>query len=76
MENDPKKKYVLPEDWPFKDARDLFFEPDVRGADDPLCDFKWDKPDIEGLVHFLVTEKGFFFVLCVLLGLCPYPSCQ
>jgi len=31
----------------------------VRPASDPLCDFKWDKPDIEGLVQFLVTEKGF-----------------
>jgi flap endonuclease-1 len=31
----------------------------VRPADDPLCDFKWDKPDIDGLVQFLVTEKGF-----------------
>ncbi|KAI1657027.1 DNA-repair protein rad2 [Daldinia decipiens] len=52
-------KYTLPEDWPFEDARALFFEPDVRKADDPLCDFKWDKPDIEGLVKFLVTDKGF-----------------
>lgn len=59
IENDPKKKYTLPGDWPYKDARDLFFEPDVRPADDALCDFKWDKPDIEGLVAFLVTEKGF-----------------
>jgi flap endonuclease-1 len=52
-------KYSLPEDWPFADARDLFFEPDVRKADDPLCDFKWDKPDMEGLVKYLVTDKGF-----------------
>lgn len=52
-------KYTIPDDWPFADARDLFFEPDVRKADDPQCDFKWDKPDIEGLVTFLVTEKGF-----------------
>lgn len=59
IENDPKKKYTLPEDWPYKDARDLFFEPNVRAADDPLCDFKWEKPDIEGLVEFLVTGKGF-----------------
>ncbi|GAB0132402.1 Elongation of fatty acids protein 2 [Epichloe bromicola] len=59
IEKDPKKKYTIPEDWPYKDARDLFFQPDVRKADDPLCDFKWDKPDIEGLVSFLVTEKGF-----------------
>lgn len=59
IEKDAKKKYTLPDDWPFKDARDLFFEPDVRKADDPLCDFRWEKPDIEGLVTFLVTEKGF-----------------
>ncbi len=59
MENDSKKKYVIPEDWPYEDARDLFFTPDVRAADDPLCDVKWDKPDMDGLVQFLVTEKGF-----------------
>ncbi|KLU85155.1 DNA-repair protein rad2 [Magnaporthiopsis poae ATCC 64411] len=52
-------KYTVPDDWPFEDARDLFFNPDVRAADHPDCDFKWDKPDIEGLVNFLVTEKGF-----------------
>ncbi|KAI0886880.1 DNA-repair protein rad2 [Annulohypoxylon maeteangense] len=52
-------KYTLPEDWPFEDARALFFEPDVRKADDPLCDFKWEKPDIEGLVKFLAIDKGF-----------------
>lgn len=52
-------KYTIPEDWPFADARELFFNPDVRKADDPLCEFKWEKPDTEGLVSFLVTEKGF-----------------
>lgn len=52
-------KYTIPEDWPYADARALFFEPDVRQADDPLCDFKWEKPDMDGLVSFLVTEKGF-----------------
>jgi len=59
IQNDPKKKYTLPDDWPFADARDLFLQPDVRQADHPDCDFKWDKPDIDGLVTFLVTEKGF-----------------
>ena len=59
MESDPKARYKIPEDWPFQDARDLFFDPDVRPADDPLCDFKWEKPDMDGLVQFLVTEKGF-----------------
>ncbi|KAI2624439.1 DNA-repair protein rad2 [Xylaria nigripes] len=59
IEKDPKQKYTVPDDWPYADARDLFFEPDVRAADDPLCDFKWDKPDVEGLVQFLCTDKGF-----------------
>ncbi|EJT75991.1 DNA-repair protein rad2 [Gaeumannomyces tritici R3-111a-1] len=52
-------KYTVPDDWPFEDARDLFFNPDVRPADHPDCDFKWEKPDIDGLINFLVTEKGF-----------------
>jgi flap endonuclease-1 len=59
MQADDKKRYVIPDDWPFADARELFFNPDVRPADHPECDFKWEAPDIEGLVQFLVTEKGF-----------------
>lgn len=31
----------------------------MRQADHADCDFKWDKPDVEGLVQFLVHEKGF-----------------
>ncbi|KAK5137997.1 Elongation of fatty acids protein 2 [Meristemomyces frigidus] len=52
-------KFTFPEDWPYQDARQLFLEPDVRKADDPECDFKWEAPDVEGLVKFLVEEKGF-----------------
>lgn len=59
IEKDPKKKYTLPADWPYKDARELFFNPDVRPPDHLECDFKWTAPDVEGLVQFLVTEKGF-----------------
>ena len=59
IEKDPKKRYTIPEDWPYKDARELFLNPDVRQADHPECDFKWEAPDVEGLVQFLVTEKGF-----------------
>jgi flap endonuclease-1 len=56
---DKKERYIIPEDWPFADARELFFHPDVRPADHSECDFKWEAPDMEGLVQFLVTEKGF-----------------
>ena len=59
FENDPKKRYSIPEDWPYQDARELFLYPDVRSAEDPECDFKWEAPDVEGLVQFLVNEKGF-----------------
>nr|A1CJ75.2 RecName: Full=Flap endonuclease 1; Short=FEN-1; AltName: Full=Flap structure-specific endonuclease 1 [Aspergillus clavatus NRRL 1] len=59
IESDPKKKYVIPEDWPYQDARELFHHPDVRAADHPECDFKWEAPDIEALVDFLVKDKGF-----------------
>ncbi|KAL2045564.1 hypothetical protein N7G274_001992 [Stereocaulon virgatum] len=59
IQNDPKHRYTLPDDWPYKDARELFFDPEVRPADHPECDFKWNAPDVEGLVKFLVTEKGF-----------------
>lgn len=52
-------KLTIPDDWPFAEARELFLHPDVRSADDPLCDFKWEAPDEEGLIKFLVEEKGF-----------------
>ncbi|KAF2863051.1 flap endonuclease 1 [Piedraia hortae CBS 480.64] len=52
-------KYTLPDDWPYQEARQLFLEPDVRKASDPECDFKWENPDVDGLVKFLVEEKGF-----------------
>ncbi|KAK6608379.1 DNA-repair protein rad2 [Botrytis cinerea] len=56
---DKKERYAIPEDWPYQDARELFFKPDVRPADHEDCDFKWEAPDVEGLVKFLVIEKGF-----------------
>ncbi|RDL33877.1 putative DNA repair endonuclease rad2 [Venustampulla echinocandica] len=59
VQNDPKSKYTIPEDWPFADARELFLNPDVRPADAPECEFKWEAPDIDGLIQFLVTDKGF-----------------
>lgn len=54
-----KAKFVIPEDWPYKEARELFFHPDVRPADHEECQFTWEAPDVEGLVEFLVNDKGF-----------------
>lgn len=50
-------KFAVPEDWPYRDARELFLKPDVTNADE--FDFKWEAPDAEGLIKFLVQEKGF-----------------
>ncbi|RPB21457.1 PIN domain-like protein [Terfezia boudieri ATCC MYA-4762] len=50
-------KYKLPEDWPWQDVRELLLKPDVAPAEE--FDFKWNAPDTEGLVKFLVDEKGF-----------------
>eukprot|EP01135_Chromosphaera_perkinsii_P007198 Nk52_evm6s745 gene=Nk52_evmTU6s745 len=51
------KKYPIPEDWLYKRARELFKEPEVTKGDE--FDFKWSAPDEEGLVQFMVNEKGF-----------------
>ncbi|PYH88899.1 DNA repair protein rad2 [Aspergillus ellipticus CBS 707.79] len=59
MESDPKKKFVIPDDWPYEDARELFLKPDVRDASHPDCDFKWEAPDVDGLIDYLVKDKGF-----------------
>jgi len=56
---DPKK-YSVPENWPYKDARELFRNPDVKDPAD--CELVWKDPDEEGTVEFLVKEKGFKYV--------------
>ncbi|KAJ1551712.1 Elongation of fatty acids protein 2, partial [Cladochytrium tenue] len=52
------KKYEIPEDWPYKEARELFRKPDVQefAATEQL---KWEEPDEEGIVAFMVGEKNF-----------------
>lgn len=76
-----KGKIVVPEDWPFEAARELFLHPDVMPAKDVevrsehlgVCDkalmnsrsdsqLEWTLPDVDGLVDFLVREKGFKLV--------------
>lgn len=50
-------KLKVPEDWPYEAVRELFHHPDVSDTSD--IELKWEKPDTEGLVDFLVKEKGF-----------------
>ncbi|CUA75076.1 flap endonuclease-1 [Rhizoctonia solani] len=63
--NDPPKKPApvrrggihIPEYYPWEEAKKLFLKPDVTPADE--IELVWEAPDVDGLVQFLVVEKGF-----------------
>jgi len=57
IENLDTKKYTVPEDWPYQQARRLFKTPDV--TDPETIDLKWNQPDEDGLVKFMCEEKNF-----------------
>lgn len=52
-----KKKYPVPENWLYKEARELFKTPEI--SDGNKIELKWSAPDEEGLVKFLCGDKGF-----------------
>jgi len=58
-EGGKKKKggIQVPEEWPWQEAKKLFMKPDVLPASE--VELEWKGPDVEGLVKFLVVEKGF-----------------
>lgn len=51
------KKYPVPDNWLYQEARQLFLKPDVVDAEE--VELKWTEPDEEGLVAFMVQEKQF-----------------
>ncbi|CAD6892297.1 unnamed protein product [Tilletia controversa] len=57
LRSEPKKSIVIPEVWPYEEARKLFKNPDTQKGDD--LELKWEAPDVEGLVKFLCQDKGF-----------------
>eukprot|EP00112_Aurelia_sp_Birch-Aquarium-sp1_P007755 Seg1847.1 transcript_id=Seg1847.1/GoldUCD/mRNA.D3Y31 product="Flap endonuclease 1" protein_id=Seg1847.1/GoldUCD/D3Y31 len=52
-----KSKYPLPEEWKYKESRELFKKPEVTPASD--IELKWSDPDEENLVKFMAEEKQF-----------------
>ncbi|RKP19700.1 flap endonuclease 1 [Rozella allomycis CSF55] len=58
LESLDKKKYEIPEDWPFEQARELFKAPEVL-PDVSNVVLKWVAPNEEELIEFLVKKKGF-----------------
>eukprot|EP00727_Mastigamoeba_balamuthi_P008212 m51a1_g4011 putative flap endonuclease-1 (388) ;mRNA; r:556941-558485 len=57
LKNIDHKKYQVPENWPYQDARELFRRPEV--TDPATIELKWSDPDEAGLVEYLVKEKNF-----------------
>ncbi|XP_056165140.1 flap endonuclease 1-like, partial [Syzygium oleosum] len=49
--------YLIPDNWPYGEARLLFKEPIVSTEEQP--EIKWTAPNDEGLMSFLVNENGF-----------------
>ncbi|XP_055705199.1 flap endonuclease 1 [Phlebotomus papatasi] len=57
LEKIDKKKYTVPEDWNFNQARQLFKEPEVQ--DPQSIEIKWTDPDEDGIVAFLCGHRQF-----------------
>jgi flap endonuclease-1 len=57
LESLDKEKYKVPDNFPFVEIRELFKHPEV--ADPNTLDIKWNAPDEQGLIEFLVQQKGF-----------------
>lgn len=58
IENNPDKtKYKIPENWPWTEAKELFMNPELINPDE--YNIKWNEPDVDGLVEFMVKQKGF-----------------
>uniref|UniRef100_A0A1B6DYQ4 Flap endonuclease 1 n=1 Tax=Clastoptera arizonana TaxID=38151 RepID=A0A1B6DYQ4_9HEMI len=52
-----KNKFTVPENWIYKEARQLFIEPNVMNSSE--VELKWNEPDEEGLVKYLCGDKNF-----------------
>ncbi|KAL0245989.1 hypothetical protein GEMRC1_007205 [Eukaryota sp. GEM-RC1] len=53
------QRFVVPDDFNWEGARELFVNPDVLDAEELKPLMKWSLPDEEGLVEYLVNQKGF-----------------
>ena len=57
LEKLDKEKFQVPENWMYKEARELFIHPDV--TDPETIELKWTEPDEEGIIEYMCKEKGF-----------------
>lgn len=59
FKENPKKysRNPIPENWLYKEARELFLNPEVIPG--TQINLKWDHPDIDGLIEFMCKQNGF-----------------
>ncbi|XP_067937764.1 flap endonuclease 1-like [Watersipora subatra] len=55
--NIDKSKYPIPEDWLYKEARELFRHPEVTDASE--IELKWTEPKEKELIEYMCEQKGF-----------------
>lgn len=60
--SDSSSKYVIPENFPYKEAKVLFEAPEVLPVAEIEPLLKWVLPSQDELIRFMVEEKGFRFV--------------
>lgn len=57
-----KKKFKVPEEFLYKESRNLFKNPEVLTKEN--VNLKWNSPQVDELKEFLMTEKGFSETTC------------
>jgi len=57
IKNIDKTKYTIPENFDIEKVRKMFLQPEV--LDPSTLDLKWEDSNEEGIIQFLVIEKGF-----------------
>ncbi|XP_051883225.1 flap endonuclease 1 [Pristis pectinata] len=57
IKNIDTSKYTVPEDWMYREARQLFLQPEVVQPES--VELRWTEPDEEQLVAFMCGEKQF-----------------
>lgn len=57
LDNIDQNKYPVPENWPYKRARELFLTPEVEASEN--INLVWKEPDVEGIVKFMCEDKNF-----------------
>lgn len=60
IKNIDQEKYKIPSDWSFEEARELFLNHEVlKESEEISSTIKWEKPNEEELIKFMVMENAF-----------------